>query len=382
MIERITYLDNNATTRVADEVVAAMLPCFTEAYGNPSSVHHFGAQVAARIEQARAHVAALIGARESEIVFTSGGTEADNAALRGVAAARPSKRHIVISTIEHPAILETAEQLERDGLSVTRVGVDGDGRVDLDALAAAVRPDTLLVSIMLANNETGVIQPLRQIADIAHRGGALAHTDAVQAIAKMPVNVGDLAVDLLSLSSHKFHGPKGAGALYVRGGTAFRSIMFGGPQERGRRGGTLNAPGIIGLGAACRLAAEHLGAADTLRRLRDRMEREIVARIPGAHVMGAAAPRLCNTSCICFAGVEAEAVLVLLSEAGVCVSSGAACHSGSLEPSHVICAMGVDPAIAQGQLRFSLSRFNTEEDVDRLVALLPQIIAKVAAVSA
>jgi cysteine desulfurase len=380
--ERITYLDNNATTRVADEVVAEMLSCFTEAYGNPSSVHRFGAQVAARVEQARAQVAALIGARESEIIFTSGGTEADNAALRGVAAARPSKRHLVVSAIEHPAVLETADQLEREGLTVTRLGVDGSGLVDLEALAAALRSDTLLVSIMLANNETGVIQPLREIADIVHRAGTLLHTDAVQAVGKLPVSVGELGADLLSLSSHKLHGPKGAGALYVRGGVPFRSIMFGGPQERGRRGGTLNAPGIIGLGAACALAGRQLSEVDAMARLRDEMEQAIVRRISGAHVMGAGAPRLANTSCICFAGVEAEAALVLLSEAGVCASSGAACHSGSLEPSHVIRAMGIDPAIAQGQLRFSLSRYNTRADVDRLIELLPDIIAKVAAVSA
>lgn len=377
----ITYLDNNATTRVDERVVAEMTPCYSDLYGNPSSVHRFGAQVAARIEQARGEVARLIGARDSEIVFTSGGTEADNAALRGVAAARPSKRHLIVSTVEHVAVLETAELLEREGLRLTQLNVDSSGLVDLDALAAALTPDTLLVSVMLANNETGVIQPLEKIAEAAHKAGALLHTDAVQAVGKIPVDVRELDVDLLSLSSHKLHGPKGVGALYVRGGTPFQAVMTGGPQERGRRGGTLNAPGIIGLGAASRLAHEHLAGSQDVRRLRDRLEQAIVGQFGGAHVMGAGAPRLENTSCICFEGVEAEAVLVLLSERGICASSGAACHSGSLDPSHVMRAMGVEPTIAQGQVRFSLSRYSTEEDVDRLLAVLPEVLAKVAALN-
>lgn len=382
MTRPITYLDNNATTRVDDRALAAMLPHFCEQYGNPSSTHQFGAQVGARIENARSSVAKLIGAREPEIVFTSGGTEADNAALRGVFAARPGKRHLIISTVEHHAIIDLAEQFEREGVEVSRIGVDGEGRLDLDALTAAIRQDTALISIMLANNETGVVLPLPQVCEIAAQHSIPVHTDAVQAIGKIPVNVKDLGVQLLSLSAHKFHGPKGAGALYIRGGTPFRPHMIGGPQERHRRGGTLNAAGIIGLAAACEILSEPDGPqTDRIRTMRDRLEAELLRRFPDAKVMSAAAERVPNTACVCFPGVEAEAVLLLLSEAGICASSGAACSSGSLEPSHVLRAMGIDPRIAQGQLRLSLGRFNRDHDVDRLLETLPPIIEKVAAVN-
>jgi cysteine desulfurase len=382
MSETVVYLDNNATTRVDQRVVAAMLTLFSERYGNPSSAHHFGAQVAVEVEEARRHVAELTGARDSEIVFTSGGTEADNAALRGVLAAHPGKRHLVITAVEHHAILETAEQLEHEGIEVSQVGVDGAGRLDLDGLAGAIREDTALISAMLANNETGVIFPLSAVSRIAKQRGVLVHTDAVNAAGKTPINVDELGVDLLSLSSHKMYGPMGVGALYIRRGSPFRPMMIGGPQERKRRGGTLNAPGIVGFGKACEiLAQEGTAERERIAALRARLEAELAGRFKGVVVLGAAAERLPNTSCLCFPGVEAEAVLILLSEAGICVSTGSACSSGSLDPSHVLSAMSVDPHVAQGQIRFSLGRFNTDQDIDRLLEVLPPILEKVAAVN-
>jgi len=376
----IIYLDNNATTRVDPRVAQAMLPLLTERYGNPSSAHHFGAQVAAEVEQARRQVADLIGARESEIVFTSGGTEADNLALRGVLAAHPDRGHVVISAVEHHAVFELCEHLEHAGLAVTRVGVDREGRLDFGQLETSLRDDTALVSIMLANNETGVIFPLREVAELAGSRGVLVHTDAVNAIGKMPVDVEKLGVDLLSLSAHKFHGPKGCGALWIRRGTPFRAMQIGGSQERGRRGGTLNAPGIIGMGTACAILRE-LGdsAMSRCRTLRDRLEAELRRICPDVHICGQHADRLPNTTCACFPGLRSEAILILLSEAGICVSSGSACTSGSLEPSHVLRAMGIDARVAQGQIRFSLGRFNTDADIDRLLEVLPKVLQKVAA---
>jgi len=377
----VVYLDNNATTRSDPRVLEAMWPYLTEQYGNPSSGHHFGARVAARIEEARGQVARLIAARDSEIVFTSGGTESNNAALRGVLAARPGRRHLVISAVEHHAILEPAAALEREGVAVTRIGVDADGRLDLDALAASLRDDTALVSIMLANNETGVLFPLRQVCEIARARGVLVHSDAVNALGKLPIDVNELGVDLLSLSGHKIHGPKGVGALYIRRGTPFRPLLLGGPQERQRRGGTLNAPAIIGFGAACELLmGPERRAMERVHALRRRLETELVRRFEHACIVGGAAPRLPNTTCVCFAGCPAEAILLLLSEAGICASSGSACSSGSLEPSHVLKAMGIDPHVAQGQIRFSLSRFNSDADIDRLLETLPATLEKVAAV--
>lgn len=380
MSQTVTYLDNNATTRPDDRVVAAMLPLLTERYGNPSSAHQFGAQATADVEEARARVAALIGARDSEIVFTSGGTEADNAALRGVLAASPGKRHLVVSAVEHHAILETAERLEEEGAAVSRVGVDGDGRLDLAELATAIREDTALISVMLANNETGVIFPLRDVCRIAREHGVPVHADAVNALGKMPVDVETLGVSLLSLSGHKIYGPKGAGALYIRRGTPFRACQTGGSQERQRRGGTLNAPGIVGLAVACEVLRER-GEQEIarVRALRDRLETEIQRRFPNARIIGAGAERLPNTSLVCFAGIPSQALLMLLSEAGICVSGGAACASGSLEPSHVLRAMGVEPEVAQGEIRFSLGRFNTDTDIDRLFEVLPAALQKVTA---
>jgi cysteine desulfurase len=377
---QVTYLDNNATTQIDPRVLEQMWPYLAERYGNPSSLHHFGAQVGADIENARGQVAELIGARESEIVFTSGGTEADNAALRGVLAARPNKRHVIVSAVEHHAIFEPARVLEREGVEVTWVGVDQDGRLDLDMLEHAVQHDTLLVSIMLANNETGVIFPLKEICEIAKARGAIVHTDAVNAVGKIPVDVDNLGVDLLSLSAHKIHGPKGVGALYIRRGTPFRPLLVGGSHERQRRAGTHNAAGIIGLGVACKLVSDAREAGtERVQELRDRIECQLTSRFKFARIIGTNSERLPNTTCVCFSGGQSEAILLLLSQAGICASAGSACSSGSLEPSHVLRAMGIDPQIAQGQVRFSLSRFNTVEDIERLMDALPPILDKVAA---
>ena len=376
----VTYLDNNATTRLRPEALEAMMPFLTERYGNPSSAHRFGADAAAPVEQARGDVARAIGARPDEIVFTAGGTEADNTALRGVLAARPNRRHVVISRAEHEAILAPAEALEREEIEVTRLDVDGQGRTAPENLGAALRDDTALVSVMLANNETGVLAPVEALARVAHERGALFHSDAVNALGKVAIDVERLGVDLLSVSAHKAHGPKGVGALFVRRGTPFRAMLLGGRQERERRGGTLNAAGIVGFGAACAaLTSEPGEELERVRALRDRLEVRLRERFPGLRVMGGAAPRVPNTCCVCLPGVEAEAALLLLSEAGICASSGAACASGSLEPSHVLAAMGVAPEVARGQLRFSLSRYSSDEDVDRLLDALPKVVERVSA---
>ncbi len=373
------YLDNNATTRPDERVVQAMVAALTEHYANPSSGHDPGKQAAAAVDEARRAVASLIGAAPAEIVFTSGGTEADNSAVRGVLAALPNKRHLVISTVEHHAIIEMAEALEQTGVNVTRVSVDSDGKLDLDGLANAIRDDTALVSVMLANNETGVILPVGEVCRIAHARGVLVHTDAVNALGKTNVNVDELGVDLLSLSGHKIYGPKGAGALYLRNGTPFVKQQIGGGQESGRRGGTHNTPGIVGLGDACTLLTEHGAAEQTqIRDLRGRLEAGLGARASGAKVIGKAAERLTNTTCVCFAGVDGQRVTSELNAAGICVSSSAACASGGNEPSHVMLAMQVPPDLARGQLRISLGRFSTAEDVDRLLDALPTALDRAA----
>jgi cysteine desulfurase len=360
-------------------VLEAMLPYLTEDYGNPSSLHHFGAQVGAKIEEARTAVAAAIGARESEIVFTSGGTESNNLALRGVLAARPNRRRLVISAVEHHAILEPAEAMAREGIEVVTVGVDAAGRLDLVELERAIDEQTALVSIMLSNNETGVIFPVARVAEIAKRCGALVHTDAVNALGKMPVHVEQLSVGLLSISAHKIHGPKGCGALYVRRGTPLSPQILGGPQERQRRGGTSNVAGIVGLARACELL--DLPGMRAVGELREELQRALVERLPQAQVIGGECERIPNTLCICIPGVGSEAVLLLLSEAGVCASSGAACSSGSLEPSHVLQAMGIDPQLAQGQVRFSLSRFTTRAEIQTVLEILPRAVERVSAVN-
>lgn len=382
-MSRIIYTDNNATTRVADEVVAEMLPYFTELYGNPSSMHAFGGQVEARLSRARAQVAALLGAESGEIVFTSCGTESDNAAIRGTIESYPDKKHIVTTRVEHPAVRNLCRHLARQGYELTEIPVDRDGRLDMDRLRQAVREDTAIVSVMWANNETGVLFPVEECAAIAHAKGAVFHTDAVQAVGKLPINLARMAdIDLLSLSGHKLHAPKGVGVLYIRKGTRFAPFVMGGHQEGGRRGGTENVPYIVGLGRACELAAARLGEErDRVRKMRDRLERGLLEAVPNAIVNGEGAPRLPNTLSISFEYVEGEAILLMLSKKGICASSGSACTSGSLEPSHVLRAMGVPFTAAHGSIRFSLSVYNSDEDIDFILAEVPPVIAKLREIS-
>lgn len=372
----LVYLDNNATTRPAPEVVAAMLPYLTDWYGNPSSVHRFGQRARQAVEAAREQVAALLGARESEIVFTGGGTEAINTAIRGLLAARAPRNRIVTSAVEHSASRAVCEELARAGAQVIEIKVDIAGRLDLDQLSAAVDASTALVSIMWANNETGVVMPVGEIARVCRSRGVPFHCDAVQAAGKLPVNVREIEVDVMSIAAHKFHGPKGVGALYIRRGTRMRPLLVGGPQENQRRGGTENVSGIVGMGAAAELAARSLPQMRQVAALRDRLEQGVLAGIPDTYVNGAGADRLPNTSNIGFAALEADAILLLLSEQGICASAGAACSSGSLDPSHVLLAMGIDRRIAHGAIRFSLSRYTTIEEIDRALETLPAVISR------
>lgn len=379
---RVVYLDNNATTRVAPEVVEAMLPFFTELYGNPSSMHAFGGQVAREIAVAREKVAALLNADPSEIVFTSCGTESDNAAIRGTLESYPEKNHIITSRVEHPAVLNVAQHLRSRGYRVTEVGVDREGRLDLDELREAIDEQTALVSIMYANNETGVIFPIEEIGEIVKAKGVPFHTDAVQAVGKIPLDMGKSHVDLMSLSGHKLHAPKGIGVLYVRKGTKFSPFFIGGHQEGGRRGGTENVPYIIGLGRAAELAIERMDEENTrVRAMRDRLERELLQRIPNTLVNGDPEHRLPNTSSLSFEYVEGESILLLMSDQGICASSGSACTSGSLEPSHVLRAMGVPFTAAHGSIRFSLSLYNTDEEIDYVIEKLPPIVERLREIS-
>jgi len=374
---RYVYFDNNATTRPLDEVVAAMEPFLRIEYANPSSLHQPGQAVRHRVECAREQVAALIGAEPREIVFTSGGTEAINLALRGALAAIPHKQHLVVSAVEHSAVRTVARQLEREGCQVDAVGVDREGRLDLDELGSRLTDQTGLLSVMLANNETGVLFDIDRIAALAADKGVPLHLDAVQGVGKVAIDVRRWPVALLSLSAHKFHGPKGAGALYVRKRVRLLPLLIGGGQERNLRGGTENVAGIIGLGVAAASAANTgLAEADRVREMRDALERGLCAAVAIARVNGAGANRIANTANIGFEALQAEALLLLLSESGVCASAGAACSSGSLEPSHVLQAMKIDPRFAHGSIRFSLSRFNTMEEVRRVVELMPGIIAR------
>jgi cysteine desulfurase len=378
------YFDNNATTRVDPAVVSAMLPYFTEQFGNASSMHAFGAEVGGAIERAREQVRALVGAQFAhEIVFTSGGTESDGAALLSALDTQPGRNEIVTTAVEHPAILAACSHLQQArGVKVHLIGVDAQGRLDLDAYRRALSPRTALASVMWANNETGTIFPVRELAVLAHRAGALFHTDAVQAVGKIDLDLADTEVDLLSLSGHKLHGPKGIGALYVRRGVRFRPLLRGGHQERGRRAGTENTPGIVGLGVAAELARAWLrdGSART-GELRDRLERGILARVERCAVQGDASSRVPNTSNIAFEMIEGEAILLLLNREGVAASSGSACSSGSLEPSHVLRAMKVPYTSAHGAIRFSLSRESTERDVEHVLEVLPPIVAKLRSLS-
>jgi cysteine desulfurase len=374
----VIYLDNNATTRVDPEVVDAMLPYFSEYYGNPSSMHSFGGDVAAKIRDAREQVAQLIGASPEEIVFTSCGTESDSTAVRAALESYPSKRHIVTSRVEHPAIKNLFETLSKKGYRVTFVPVDRQGRLDLDHLYKSLTDDTAIVSLMWANNETGVIFPIEEISMITAERDIVFHTDAVQAAGKIPIDVSRIGVNMLSLSGHKIHGPKGIGVLYVRKGTKFAPFMIGGHQEKGRRGGTENVASIIGLGKAAELAGQHLETGDyqSVGTMRDRLEKNLLAQVPNTMVNGDREHRLPNTTSIAFEYVEGEAILLMLNEYGVCASSGSACTSGSLEPSHVLRAMGVPYTAAHGSIRFSLSRYNTDSDIDLVIEKMPPIIER------
>ncbi|KFO67225.1 cysteine desulfurase [Smithella sp. SCADC] len=376
------YLDNNATTQVAEEVLEAMLPYFRELYGNPSSMHSFGGQVGREIRTAREQVAALLGALPEEIIFTSCGTESDNAAIRSVLATRPDKKHIITSRVEHPAIHALCAQLATQGYRITELPVDKNGLLDLKNLEKSLTPDTAVVSLMWGNNETGVIFPVEKAAQMAHEKGVLFHTDAVQSAGKIPINMKNNVIDMLSISGHKLHAPKGIGILYVRRGTRFSPFLIGGHQEKGRRGGTENTPGIIGLGKACELADKNMQKENTeVMRLRDKLEKELLKRIPQSRVNGDTVNRLPNTTNISFEYVEGEAILLLMNELGICASSGSACTSGSLQPSHVLRAMGVPFTMAHGSIRFSLSIYNTEKEIDFVIEKMPAIIERLRGMS-
>jgi len=374
----VIYVDNNATTMVAPEVLDAMLPYFSEYYGNPSSMHSFGGDVAAKIKDARENVARLIGASPDEIVFTSCGTESDSTAIRAAIESYPDKKHIVTSRVEHPAVKNLCETLSKKGYRASFVPVDSSGRLDLDYLYDSLSEDTAVVSLMWGNNETGVIFPVEEISREVKGRGILFHTDAVQVVGKIPINVAQTGVDMLSLSGHKFHSPKGIGALYIRKGTRFAPFMIGGHQEKGRRGGTENTAAIIGLGKAAQLASAHLkeNGYDRISRLRDKLERTLLERVPNAIINGDQANRLPNTTSIAFEYIEGEAILLMMNEHGICASSGSACTSGSLEPSHVLRAMGVPFTAAHGSIRFSLSRYNTEDEIEVIMEKLPPIIER------
>ncbi len=379
---KLVYMDNNATTRVDPEVVEAMLPYFSESYGNPSSMHVLGAEAGKAVMEAREKVAELLNAHPEEIVFTSCGTESDNAAIRGMLEARPDKRHFVTTRVEHPAVWNQLPYLRQKGYRVTELRVDGEGRLDLEELRSALTDDTALVSIMFANNETGVVFPIKEIGEIVKSRGIPFHTDAVQAVGKVPVDLKELPVDLLTMSGHKIYAPKGIGVLYVRKGTRISPFMIGGHQERGRRGGTENVPYIVGLGKAAELVRENLAEEMArLKSLRDKLEEGIVKTIPNVLVNGKGAPRVPNTLSCCFEYVEGESLLLMLSDLGICASSGSACTSGSLEPSHVLRAMGVPYTAAHGSIRFSLGRFNTEEDVRYVLDHLPRIVERLRDIS-
>jgi len=374
---KVIYVDNNATTQVAPEVLEEMLPYFSEFYGNPSSMHTFGGMVERKIVEARERLAGLLGASPDEIIFTSCGTESDSTAIRAAILSNPSKKHIVTSRVEHPAVKNLYEYLSKNGYRVTFVPVDRKGRLDLDYLYKNLGEDTAIVSIMWANNESGVIFPIEEIGGVLKEKGIVFHTDAVQAVGKIPMDLKNTAVDMLSLSGHKLHGPKGVGALYVRKGTKYSPFLIGGHQEKGRRGGTENVASIIGLGKASELAAANLPEKNIrVKRLRDKLETELLNRIPNSIVNGDRENRLPNTTSIAFEYVEGESILLLMDEYGICASSGSACTSGSLEPSHVLRAMGVPFTAAHGSIRFSLSTYNTEEEIDFIIEKLPPIIER------
>lgn len=377
----VIYLDNNATTKVDEAVLEAMLPYLTEFYGNPSSMHTFGGQVGKAVKQAREQVAALLGAEPTEIIFTSCGTEGNNSAIRAAIAARPNKTHIITSQVEHAAVLNQCKQLESQGYTVTYLSVNGQGQIDLDELEASLTGNTALVSIMYANNETGVVFPIEQIGQIVKEKDAIFHVDAVQAAGKIPLNMKTSTVDMLTISGHKLHAPKGLGALYVRKGVRFRPLLIGGHQERGRRAGTENVPGIIALGKASELALQHLDNVFEEKALRDLLEQGILNTVPDTVVNGHTKNRLPNTTNIGFKYIEGEAILLSMNQFGVCASSGSACTSGSLEPSHVLRAMGLPYSVLHGSIRFSLSRYTKQAEVEKVLSILPPVIERLRALS-
>jgi len=377
------YLDNNATTQVAPEVLEAMLPYFHDLYGNPSSMHSFGGQVAKKIREAREQAAALIGATSDEIIFTSCGTESDNAAIRSALVAHPDRRHIVTSRVEHPAIKSLCAHLTRQGYRVTELAVDKEGLLDMNHYEKSLTPDTAVVSLMWANNESGVLFPVEKAAELAHKRGILFHTDAVQAVGKIPIHMKANVIDMLSISGHKLHAPKGIGILYVRRGTKYSPFLIGGHQEKERRGGTENTPSIIGLGKACELAARNMEAENTRvkQTARQDWKKNYLELIPNSRVNGNRSYRLPNTSNISFEFVEGEGILLLMDEFGICASSGSACTSGSLQPSHVLRAMGVPFTMAHGSIRFSLSIYTEEEEINFVIEKMPPIIEKLRSMS-
>jgi cysteine desulfurase len=378
----ICYLDNNATTRVAPEVIDAMLPFLREHWGNPSSAYGFGHGVARHIEKARLQVAELINADSREIIFNSCGSEGNNTAIHSAIIAQPEKRHIITTAVEHSATLNYCKFLQKQGYTVTYMPVEPDGSLDLHLLEKKIRPDTAIVSVMWANNETGVLFPIEEIAAICRSRHVLCHTDAVQTPGKLKIDVKTLGVDFLSLSGHKLHAPKGVGLLYVKKRTKFFPYIFGGHQEHGHRAGTENVPYIVAFGRAAELAMEHVPEENTrVRAMRDRLEAGIFKTIPNAARNGAREPRLPNTANISFANVEAEAILLLLDRLGICVSSGSACTTGSIEPSHVLTAMDVKRPLAKGSIRFSFGRYNTDDDVDYVLEHLPAVIQRLRSVS-
>ncbi|PKL47521.1 MAG: cysteine desulfurase NifS [Planctomycetes bacterium HGW-Planctomycetes-1] len=374
-MSRVIYFDNNATTNVAPEVFEAMKPFLTDLYGNPSSMHTFGGQVEKHIRYSREAIAALLGCDSSEIVFTGCGTESDNTAIKGVLAAYPEKRKIITTRVEHPAVLTTCRELQNQGYRLIELGVDKYGQIALDELKAQVDDDTALVTIMYANNETGVIFPIDKIAEIVKAKDVVFHTDAVQAVGKIPLNLNNSNIDLLSLSGHKFHAPKGVGVLYIRKGTRISPFIVGGHQEKSRRAGTENVAGIVALGKAAEIAAKSIREENTkVKKLRDKLENAILKSCPGSMLNGDKINRLPNTTNISFEFIEGEAILLLLDQFGICASSGSACTSGALEPSHVMRAMGVPFTAAHGSIRFSLSTYNTEEEVDFVIEKMPIIV--------
>lgn len=381
--KRMIYLDNAATTRVKPEVFEAMQPYFTEQYGNPSSAYAFSGKIAQQVDASRKAIADFIGANPNEVYFTGGGSESDNWALKGLACSLKNKgKHIITTKIEHHAILHTAEFLEKQGLDVTYLNVDADGKIDLKELEEAIRPDTILISVMFANNEIGTIEPIKEISEIAHKHGILFHTDAVQAFGHVKIDVNELGIDLMSTSGHKINAPKGIGFLYIRKGIKIEPLIHGGAQERGMRAGTTNAASIIGFGAAVKLAEETLASRTEYEvKLRDHLIERVLAEIPYTRLNGHRTDRLPNNANFCFRFIEGESLLILLDRAGICGSSGSACTSGSLDPSHVLLAIGLPHEIAHGSLRLTLSEETTMEDIDYTVDKLKDIVGKLRSMS-